>query len=133
MSENTEAPAGTGAEQKNEHPYGTERIPIVSADGDTGGTLYMGAVVEQYQENREWDGNNMISTATGSQWDHQQVVRTRRGRYYIVSSSQWQGSRTEAVAVSLDEASVWVVRAGYAPADCQDAELAAKVEALLDQ
>ena len=135
MAENTEAPAGTGTvSQKEEHPFGTERIPIVDAEGyDTGGTLYMGAAVEQYQEDVRWDGHNWISTATGSQWDHQQVNRTRRGKYYLVSWSQWQGSKTEAVAMSLDDAAQWVLRAGYLPSDCGDPELAAKVKELLDQ
>ena len=137
MAEDTEAPAGTGTvrqKEEQEHPFGTERIPIFTPEGyDTGGTLYMGAVVEQFREDVRWDGHNWISTATGNQFNHEQINRTRRGKYYLVKWSQWEGVRTRAVALSLAEVALWVIRAGYLPADCGDPELAAKVKELLDQ
>jgi hypothetical protein len=34
-----------------------------------------------------WDGSNHISVATGSQWIRETLYRSRRGRYYLVSTS----------------------------------------------
>ena len=126
MSEKTEAPAGTGAVSKpEEYPYGRERVPIVDGDGyDTGGTLYYGAVAARYEEGTTWDGRNHISTATGSQWDHEEVVRTKRGKYYIVSSSQYQGSQSKARALDLSGVAKWLVRAGYVASQVSDDDLA---------
>ena len=134
MSGKTEAPAGTGAVSKQrEFPYGRERVPIVDDDGDTGGTLYYGAVAMVYEEGTTWDGNNHISTATGSQWEHEEVVRTKRGRYYVVSSSQRQGSQSKAKALDIGGVAKWLVRAGYVASQVSNDELAEKIREELDQ
>ena len=74
-----------------------------------------------WEEATRWDGNNHISKATGSQWDHQTLYRSRRGRYYIVSSSQWQGSTPSAEWVSNEEAARWLLANGHEiPDDLQD-------------
>ncbi len=57
----------------------------------------------------EWDGNNHISKATGSQWNHQTLYKSRKGRYYVEHSSQWQGSRTRVEWVSNEEAARWLL------------------------
>ena len=36
-----------------------------------------------WEEGTRWNGNNHISLATGSQWDHQKLYRSRRGRYWL--------------------------------------------------
>ena len=135
MSGKTEAPAGTGAVSKQEEfPYGRERVPIVTDDNiDTGGTLYYGAVAERFEEGTTWDGNNHISTATGSQWEHEEVVRTKRGRYYVVSSSQRQGSQSKAKALDIGGVAKWLVRAGYVASQVSNDELAEKIREELDQ
>lgn len=135
MSEETKVPAGTGAVSKpEEYPYGRERVPIVTDDGyDTGGTLYYGAVAARYEEGTTWDGQNNISTATGSQWNHEEVVRTKRGKYYVVSSSQRQGSQTKARAMDLSEVARWLVRAEYVASQVSDDDLAEKIREELDQ
>lgn len=62
-----------------------------------------------WNEETDWDGRNPISRATGSQWEHQTLYKSRRGRYYIVHTSQWQGSRPHAEWVSPQTATRWLI------------------------
>ena len=68
--------------------------------------------VAAWEEDKRWDGNNHISKATGSQWTHQKLYRSRKGRYYIEHWSQWQGSRPSAEWVSNEEAARWLLAQG---------------------
>lgn len=74
-----------------------------------------GTVVDTANSTQHWgedtffDGHNRISKATGSQWEHQTLYRSRRGRYYVEHSSQWQGSRDTAEWVSNAEAARWLL------------------------
>lgn len=61
-------------------------------------------------EDTYWDGSNMCSLATGSQWAHERLYRSRRGRYYVLCWSQWQGSRERCEWVSEHEAARWLMR-----------------------
>ena len=64
---------------------------------------------QHWNEDTRWNGNNHISVATGSQWEHQTLYRSRRGRYYIEHESQWQGSTPSAEWVSTEEAARWLL------------------------
>lgn len=64
---------------------------------------------QSWQEARYHDGHNFISKATGSQWTHQTLYRSRKGRWYIEHTSQWQGSRDSAEWVSPQEAARWLL------------------------
>lgn len=66
-----------------------------------------------WEEETRFDGNNHISLATGSQWTHQTLYRSRRGRYYVEHSSQWQGSSPSAEWVSEQEAARWLLLMEY--------------------
>ena len=35
---------------------------------------------QSWEEGKRWDGRNMISVATGTQWEHQMLYRSRKGR-----------------------------------------------------
>jgi len=77
---------------------------------ETGKALARRATTSQsWQEGTRWDGRNHVSLATGSQWDHQTLYRSRRGRYYVVHTSQWQGSRAYGEFVSSHQAAVWLL------------------------
>jgi hypothetical protein len=67
---------------------------------------------KHWEEDTRWDGNNHISKATGSQWEHQTLYRSRKGRYYIEHKSQWQGSTPGAEWVSNEEAARWLMAQG---------------------
>ena len=62
-----------------------------------------------WQEATDCDGNNHISRATGSQWEHETLYRSAKGRYYIERTSQWSGSRPSAAWVEPEEAAAWLL------------------------
>jgi hypothetical protein len=64
---------------------------------------------QSWDEDTYWDGQNHISRATGTQWNHETLYRSRKGRYYIESHSDWQGSRDSAEWVSREEAARWLL------------------------
>jgi hypothetical protein len=69
-----------------------------------------------------WNGNNHICGHTGSQWEHQTLYRSRRGRYYIVFSSAWQGTLDRAEWVSKETAARWLsLNEADIPAELQEA------------
>ena len=68
---------------------------------------------ESWDEATYWDGRNHISKAPGSQWNHETLYRSRKGRYYVVSSSAYQGSRDSAEWVSNAEAARWLLLMGH--------------------
>ena len=63
----------------------------------------------EWGEKTRWDGHNHVSVATGSQWEHERLYRSRKGRYYIEHFSQWQGSTPRAEWVSLESAAAWLL------------------------
>jgi len=64
---------------------------------------------QEWKEDKNWDGNNWISVATGSQWQHERLYRSKKGRYYIEHTSNYQGSREYAEWVSQRAAVVWLL------------------------
>lgn len=64
---------------------------------------------QSWKEDKNWDGNNYISVHTGSQWHHQTLYRSRKGRYYVERTSQWQGSQPGAEWVSPEAAARWLM------------------------
>jgi hypothetical protein len=67
---------------------------------------------QSWKEGTRFDGHNHVSTATGSQWSHQMLHRSRKGRYWIECTSQWQGSSPHAEWVSPQEAARWLLTQG---------------------
>ena len=64
---------------------------------------------KSWEEATRWDGNNHISVHTGSQWAHETLYRSRKGRYYIEHTSQWQGSTPHAEWLSPQAAARWLL------------------------
>ena len=65
--------------------------------------------VQSWREETQWDGRNQISVNTGSQWQHERLYQSRKGTYWVVYSSQWQGSVDSASIVSDAEAAAWLL------------------------
>ncbi len=63
-----------------------------------------------WTEGRYFDGNNHISLATGTQWDHEKLFRTAGGRWILYGWSQWQGRRETWTEVSNADAARWLVK-----------------------
>ena len=73
-----------------------------------GGWFDADASVE-IKEGTRWDGNNHVSLATGSQWDHEVLHVTKKGRFVVNHWSQWQGSGETYVEITPAEAAQWLV------------------------
>lgn len=78
----------------------------------------------KYEEAARWDGRNMVSVATGDQWEHEALYRTKGGRWVLNHWSQWQGSSEAWTEISATEAAAWLTANGGT-----DASLAAEVAA----
>jgi hypothetical protein len=63
----------------------------------------------KFTEATRWNGNNHISRATGSQWDHQALYYTRSGNWVLNGWSQWQGSLETYTKVDETEAIQWLI------------------------
>jgi hypothetical protein len=62
-----------------------------------------------WEEATYWNGSNHISKATGSQWNHQTLYKSSKGRYYIICESQYQGTPTTAEWLSREAAALWLL------------------------
>ncbi len=80
---------------------------------DDGTIVDTDKAAESWDEATDWNGSNHVSRATGSQWEHQKLYRSRKGRYYVEHWSQWQGTRPHVEWVSPEEAARWLVLMGY--------------------
>jgi len=65
--------------------------------------------VEKFDEATEWNGNNNISKATKSQWEHESLYRTASGKWIKNSWSQMQGSLENYQEITDEEAAKWLV------------------------
>jgi hypothetical protein len=79
---------------------------------DDGTVVKTENATQSWDEATRWDGHNRISMATESQWEHQTLYRSRKGRYYVEHTSQWQGSTPHAEWVSNHEAAHWLAANG---------------------
>jgi hypothetical protein len=80
---------------------------------DDGTVVKTENATQHWDEATRWNGNNHISVATGSQWEHQTLYRSRKGRYYVEHESQWQGSTPHAEWISNHEAARWLLANGH--------------------
>lgn len=80
---------------------------------------------ERFEEGTRWNGNNHISLATGSQWDHEVLYRTKSGRWILHRWSQWQGSGKSYREIGNDTAARWLVANEYSPHEACAKEFAA--------
>lgn len=62
-----------------------------------------------FEEATRWDGHNHVSLATGSQWEHEQLYRTKSGRWVLNTWSQWQGSTESWTEIDDGAAARWLV------------------------
>lgn len=88
---------------------------------DDGSVVDTDRATAQWADAQDYDGCIYVSRATRSQWHHQQLYRSRKGRYYVEHSSQWQGSRAHVEWVSREEAARWLISHDHAlPEDLAD-------------
>lgn len=63
----------------------------------------------KFDEATWWNGNNHISRATGSQWEHEALYFTKSGNWILNAWSQRQGSGETYEAVSQHAAIAWLI------------------------
>ena len=76
--------------------------------------------VEKFDEETRWNGSNHISCATGSQWEHQTLYRTKSRLWIIHAWSQWQGTLDSWTEISDDEAAIWLVENEHEHPDVEE-------------
>lgn len=89
-------------------------ITVTEDDEGTGERLTVGRFdldkAERFSEAEDWGGNNPISVNTGSQWDHQELIRTARGRWVLHCYSNWQNSVPNFSFLDNGAACNWLIR-----------------------
>jgi hypothetical protein len=76
---------------------------------DDGTVVKTENATQEWKEDKNWDGNNWISVATGSQWHHERLYRSKKGRYWVEHTSNYQGSRDSAEWISNRQAAAWLL------------------------
>lgn len=79
---------------------------------DTGGWIDVHKATD-FQEATYWNGSNLISRATGSQWDHEALYRSVKGRWVLCCWSQREGTPEGWTEIDHDQAAQWLVRNGH--------------------
>ena len=64
---------------------------------------------DRIDEKTNWDGRNHISLATGSQWEHEVLWRTKSKKWVLNSYSQRQGSIETWEQISDERAASWLI------------------------
>lgn len=80
---------------------------------DGSGAWFTAEKAKLYKEKSVWNGNNWISCATGSQWEHECIFITAGGKFILNAYSQIQGSKETYEEVSKDFAAQWFAKQGF--------------------
>ena len=70
---------------------------------------------DHWEEKGDHYGRNWISRATGSQFEHEGLYRTKGGRFILNHWSQWKGSTETYKEISNEDAAVWFSKNGIEP------------------
>lgn len=81
---------------------------VVLTDGS--GRFFFTSKAQKFEEDTRWDGRNHISLATGTQFEHEALYRTKKGLWVLHSWSQWQGSSESWDEISDSDAANWLSR-----------------------
>lgn len=87
---------------------------------DGSGIWFDADKAELIKEDTFHDGRNWISKATGDQFTHESLFRTKGGKWILNHWSQWQGSRETYVEIDNQEAAAWLAKQELEPhEDCE--------------
>jgi len=76
---------------------------------DDGTVVDLQKASHTWAEKRDFDGSNNVGRSSGSQFHWQMLCRSRKGRYYVHYSSNWQGSRDHVEWISPEAAARWLL------------------------
>jgi hypothetical protein len=91
------------------------------------GTWFDVEQADKHEEDTYWNGNNHISRATGSQWNHEVLYRTASHRWVLNHWSQYQGSGETWEEIDNESAARWLVANGHDHPDAAEAIAALEV------
>ena len=63
----------------------------------------------EWEEAINWNGQKFVSRPTGSQWEHETLYRSSKGRYWLEHRSDRPGSRPHAELVTNQRAAAWLL------------------------
>ena len=63
---------------------------------------------ESFAEATTWNGNNHISKATGSQWNHSKLYITASNKCILESWSDYQGTVGTTEEIKREAAAIWL-------------------------
>ena len=66
-----------------------------------------------FDEDLESNGSNFISVATGSEFKHECLYRSKAGAWIKHCWSQWQGDLGGIFRITLEDAVLWLDKNGY--------------------
>jgi hypothetical protein len=75
-----------------------------------------------YAEATWWDGNNRVSLATNSQWEHECLYRTLGGQWVLHGWSQWGGIADTWQLVEDSVAAIWLSTNGHTSCDVSETD-----------
>jgi hypothetical protein len=76
---------------------------------DNSGQWFDIETAEIFEEDSQWNGNNHVSCATGSQWNHEKLYRTASGKWVLNWWSQMQGSLESFSEITDEQAAAWLI------------------------
>lgn len=98
-----------------------KRIPLT----DGSGRWFDLDKATKFEEATRWNGNNHVSRATGSQFEHEALYRTGAGRWVLNHWSQWQGSLERYEEIDDAAAAAWLATNEHEPHEACATEFAA--------
>jgi len=91
------------------------------------GSWFDVSAATRFREKTHWDGHNHISVATGGQWAHEALHRTRTGRWILNRWSDWEGAHETWEIIADADAARWLICNGHEHADAAEAIAALEV------
>lgn len=88
------------------------REVLRDVNGETTG-FFNPETSQEYDEGSVWNGSNHISLATGSQWDHEKLYKTKKGSWVLWHFSSWQGVLDRYEEIDEANALVWLLKNGH--------------------
>lgn len=93
-----------------------KRIALTSENG----AWFDAEKAELYKEDKWWNGNNWISSATGSQFEHEAIYITKSGKFILNSWSDFQGSQESYELITKEDAARWFAKQGFGDDEIPD-------------
>jgi len=97
---------------KTQNPNIMTRVRVTDLAGEPIG-WFDAEKAYSLEEKTWWNGSNHISTATGSQLDHQKLFLTASGNWVLNHWSQWQGKPETFEPITETDAVHWLFKNEY--------------------